>query len=718
MAPAEGQPTTAGRARPASWHRVPPTAMISVQHPFVVKNMDAGLKTLGGAKAIAKAMASRRRAALPLFPRPADPMCNPLPGPVAVTNTLVLKLTVPKRTGRKRKRPASDVDPRPGAWEGGGHGATCSLARQDDPACLRRSLRDHPQRYTVEAVGVIKKTFRYRELADYAHATTNGPFFKRVKDSILSFEYDKLKEFQLDPSRGVQPNTELIPPPITGHMSIPFNYAYLQNPAVKLRVDASGEARLENTQIPHKLLTQMLTHGAARVPTGPHPDLPPLETLSPRAQRFVEQLRRLLEERPLWSRRALTNKTKIPTGLLRSAWQYVGYLFRSGPWREALVRFGVDPRTDPKYRIYQTLMFQIASEDVDKVVGAPGDDDDEEEDDADGAGEDGDDGAADGGIVSRMAGQAAPRRWKEERSRLQVAMRGQKRDSASHIFDGRRVCLDGKVWQVCDITDPLLKSLLTTDHVRATCDHRHDGWYLNGVLSKAKTILREKMRSMIDSPTGTCRPDSDFARILELPDIIDADTKHLAILSKDAASWEVELATEIRTRASNMYSGRKYRDGRGYVEVGMAHIDIDDGDDDEEDDDEEDSDEEDDDDEDEDEDEDGDGDEEDDEEDSDDDSDDEEDTTSDDDSDDDEDTTSDDTSDESEQEDVRPDRDTRHAAGIDTPTASSKMHAPTTAIATATATTTITVAITTTARTTINDPDALPTTSQDALPLT
>lgn len=37
----------------------------------------------------------------------------------------------------------------------------------------------------------------------------------------------------------------------------------------------------------------------------------------------------------------------------------VAYFYNSGPWRMTWVRFGFDPRKDPKARIYQTLDYRI-----------------------------------------------------------------------------------------------------------------------------------------------------------------------------------------------------------------------------------------------------------------------------------------------------------------------------------------------------------------------
>ena len=45
----------------------------------------------------------------------------------------------------------------------------------------------------------------------------------------------------------------------------------------------------------------------------------------------------------------------------------------------------------------------------------------------------------------------------------------QKLKKESHLFDGVTVSTDGKIWQVCDILEPFLKSLLSTTNIRKEC---------------------------------------------------------------------------------------------------------------------------------------------------------------------------------------------------------------------------------------------------------
>lgn len=114
--------------------------------------------------------------------------------------------------------------------------------------------------------------------------------------------------------------------------------------------------------------------------------------------------------------------------------QYVGYEFQSGPWRDAIIKFGLDPRSDPQYRVYQSMLFAFDShiKPFKKATGIPA-----------------------------RGGDRALLDPKPEQDRGLGAN--------SHIFDGINVGLDSKVWQVCDITEPLIKSILGTAELRETC---------------------------------------------------------------------------------------------------------------------------------------------------------------------------------------------------------------------------------------------------------
>jgi len=197
-------------------------------------------------------------------------------------------------------------------------------------------------------------------------------------------------------------------------------------------IDQRGNVSTKNAHGPRKVMTLPVPFDIPEVPSAPMANLDPLETLELPLQNLVASVRSLLEERPIFTRRALINSLpdsawdKIGSNSAKYMWQYCCYSFSSGPWRDAMVRFGVDPRKVPECRAYQTMMFMLESETKDN-------------------------------------------RAKQSRSKRDGNKSHQGSTKESHLFDGNTVSKDGKVWQVCDISDTLLKDLLATTNIRNEC---------------------------------------------------------------------------------------------------------------------------------------------------------------------------------------------------------------------------------------------------------
>lgn len=188
---------------------------------------------------------------------------------------------------------------------------------------------------------------------------------------------------------------------------------------------------IESNHKPLSARNQAIPHDGPAVPARPVEDLPPLAVLEPAMRRLIESARLLFDERPIWTRRALHNRVSaedlkvVGSNSAKYMYQYLGYLFDSGPWRDAIIKFGVDPRKDPSLRSYQTMMFMLDKDDIDKK--------------------------------------------KQKASKLPRFGSSKLTQRDTHIFDGKTVSLDGKVWQVCDITDPLLSAILSTIDIRDEC---------------------------------------------------------------------------------------------------------------------------------------------------------------------------------------------------------------------------------------------------------
>jgi hypothetical protein len=96
-------------------------------------------------------------------------------------------------------------------------------------------------------------------------------------------------------------------------------------------------------------------------------------------------------------------------------------------------------------------------------------------------------------------------------------------DRNSHIFTGTgSVPPDGKAWQLCDLQDPHLKSLVDVPelHLRAKCEERYFGWYPNGTQSKIRILLKTKVDTMMDGMTlaDLGLSEAQIMRFVDLPE--------------------------------------------------------------------------------------------------------------------------------------------------------------------------------------------------------
>ncbi|KAJ4024490.1 tau 95 subunit of transcription factor TFIIIC [Fusarium irregulare] len=453
-------------------YTIPERVIGAVEIPAVVNNPDRAVKTFGRHPHLQHLLDTGRNS-VPFYITPEDPFCKPIMSHNARSHDVVLKITVPKRTGRKRKRGTD------GPWEGdvevtdqgqprADDGVSC-YARLDDPKIVRRKMVDNIGNYHVEAVGVIRSTHRFRGLHDFYWDMSKSNFAQRYVNQVLPGDVDKMKEFKFLPGVDQGPNVDIIPPPMFTHMSLPFNYQYSQNPYVRATEDGGTINTTAVKQVGYFI--------GAEDPSPTEPQLPP-DMTDPRMVEIMAELEDAFEERPIWTRRSLLNHLggKLKNwNELKKYLNYAAYQFKGGPWRDGVVQYGIDPRTDPKYRIYQTLMFKLPKQ------------------------------------KRAQRGQT----WKSLRKVQMGPLKEFLEElSESHVFDGETFHTDGKVWQVCDITDPLLKELFENAAIRPEWDPS-SGWYHGGLWAKVKAIMKTKLVA-IQFDRHLTR--EDFAMTLETGD--------------------------------------------------------------------------------------------------------------------------------------------------------------------------------------------------------
>ncbi|KAF7715708.1 Uncharacterized protein PECH_008536 [Penicillium ucsense] len=524
---------TSRESRTASFYKVPPLQLVSVEHPAVIQNLDKAIATLQGNAGIEKILRTAKSdTSVDLSLRPDDALSRPIPSTSCPSNNVLLKITVPRRTGRKRRKGTDGpfVDSAPTTLPG-------EPMRRRNARNIMRSLEDNPSRYGVEVIGRIDRTHVFRAMPDFVYSNTRSTFTNKFRDYVLPYDLEKLKQFDLDMGKGATINTDLIPPPSFNHGDVPFQYVYRQNPMVKKAIGQSGEMTTVNTQQAARVRTHLVAYDVAEIPTQPQEGLPPLEGLEDGLREMIELLEKLFEQRSAWTRRAIRNHltTDEQRNYLRHAVPYVGYIFRSGPWRDAIVKLGHDPRSSPAYRHYQTFMFRILPREPEL--------------------------ARDGGVSRRLN----PVRLIDNDYHQTGGMVN------THIFTGQLpLPRDGRIWMACDIDDPVLKNILyppnpPEDFLRPSCEIVTDGWFGNGTLAKVKTIMRFKIQSLIDDRQPK---DADFWRILAFPDHAhsEEDLSVFTVPMEGTTSREVQMATEVRASIKGAPLWRKMHD-RGHGDL-------------------------------------------------------------------------------------------------------------------------------------------------------
>ena len=203
---------------------VPNVAIVSIEHPCIVENVEKAVAMLGGDEEIAQSLKPGNDKPLALRFQPADPASRAVVSYNNRTNNLLLKVTVPRRTGRGRKLGSNDDFIH----------APADMRVRKDVRHLLRAMKDNPQRYQAEVVGSIHSTHVWRTMPDFVYSTKGSAYLDEVKTKILSQDYPRLKEWSLPGApASASADTEAIPPPVFSTLALPYNFTYRPTISVK-----------------------------------------------------------------------------------------------------------------------------------------------------------------------------------------------------------------------------------------------------------------------------------------------------------------------------------------------------------------------------------------------------------------------------------------------------------------------------------------------------
>ncbi|XP_058015328.1 general transcription factor 3C polypeptide 5 [Ahaetulla prasina] len=299
--------------------------LVCVEFPGVVQDVGKTLMTLGGEEGVSRIYADPSKR-LELYFRPKDPYCHPVCANRFPTSSVLFK--VKKKTRRKRTEDGS----------------------------LEEEIK-----FEVEILGVISTVYKFQGMSDFQYLVMHSePDAKQTSmyNKVLMLKPEKedffMKELPL-----------YIPPPIFSRLDTPIDYYY--RPDIHHRegyrnppLSSENLIGLSRARRPHNAI--FVNFEDEEVPSKPLEAA--VQTWKKVCSNVVdhqaeEELKKLFELRPVWSRNAVKANICVHPDKLKLLLPYLAYYMLTGPWRSLWVRFGYDPRRHPEAKIYQVLDFRI-----------------------------------------------------------------------------------------------------------------------------------------------------------------------------------------------------------------------------------------------------------------------------------------------------------------------------------------------------------------------
>ncbi|KPV78418.1 uncharacterized protein RHOBADRAFT_50887 [Rhodotorula graminis WP1] len=433
----------------------------AVEFPGPVTSVDQALTHLGGLARVSRTLEADPAAAalkpLQLDFDPANRWLHSIPGNVATGANIVCRVIK-----RRRKVPKRDE-----------HGQVV-----DEGV------------YSIQPVGHLQHTVRFRAMADFTFTPepTAGPdATMELADALASMDIGAIRDFNFPPPQEDFPSSAFLPPPAFSRHALPQMFDLKPAAGTVAQLLDSGATRLIATTRYKPRPIQTILFVDPAVPKGPDDKL--VKELGRSEPRGVElKLRELLEKRPVWTRLALLNQLTHEESKVvksdKSCLPMVAYTFGDGPWRDLLVRFGYDPRRHPDARFYQHINLRNAANVRTR---------------------------AQPGARSAAQSNAGSSRWLGKATDDQASSTSH----LAHMFDGIHAHSKIANFQLVDVSDPLLSSLIhSTKGVLGACSSDpSEGWFAHDYLEQIRQILRRKWLGALEA---TPVSDADCADLLAL----------------------------------------------------------------------------------------------------------------------------------------------------------------------------------------------------------
>lgn len=459
-----------------------------------------------------------------------DPFHHPVQSLFTNQERILLKVSVPKRIVSKLDK---NVSVREALMECANAGA----------------------QYKVQPVAIINKTYSFKRMADFQAITKHNPVAQEYQQLInanslqpITDILTKRSNFQgiddyKDSSGFANTNHHLPPPPLFSPIPFPFDYKYNRNPLTTTVTDAEGTVRVVSRKATLKLHTIIIDFSSQQVPNEPAEALrqnyenltktpPQAGSLDAALLACIEWLHKALEVKPIWLRKHLEDVAPADLRrVLKQALPYVTYIFKSGPWRFCNVKFGVDPKSDKKYWLFQSEYFRI-----------PG--------------------------LHFGVGEVSERILPPSLTNGNASTNGSVSDFAiSHhlLFTGTRLP-HTVTYQVGDVTDPDVVQFLQTlraGFFREAPDFQ-DGWINRQSIETVRRIIRYKLSRMVkEEPIEASRIEKIVHT--EYLEREESDHEEASDIESENESMEEEETEDLKQRIAQLDRSHPIRQLAGYV---------------------------------------------------------------------------------------------------------------------------------------------------------
>lgn len=414
----------------SKFDKVDTKKLLFIEYPGYIRDKEKMLETLGGQQKLSQTF-FKTKCRLPLTYRPEDLNSHKVCGDLVPFTGLLLKV-------RRRKKAGT-----PDGYE-----------------------------YRQEVVGIVREQYKFQSLMDYQYLTPEPlwNYFNNIHGSELGTS--NLPSYFAPPTfaRGDRSGSYDYKPDLVSPNTAKEDDRtpdMLEREVARKRRQTESMAALFTSTVLPTTASEKAIASINSLKLGSEKD-------------NIELIGKLFEERPLWSKLALSCKVNVGVEKLKKILAYYSFYWLSGPWRTMWCRMGYDPRKDPKAKIYQMIDFRVRdSKEARKNYKTL--------------------------VPRRSHKNYVPITLRNVFSRAPSGSvleafkgRDEKRnvDAEPHIFrPDKKVVSRSMMYQLCDIHDPTVQEIIRENDGTEQCCDEKEGWFQQGTMNR----IRDAMTLTVDA---------------------------------------------------------------------------------------------------------------------------------------------------------------------------------------------------------------------------